>query len=129
MERWFQRHRKGERVCTNEIKSNKWKFCRWKCWCRSKTDGKGRIFSREAVKGWHGSMMFVGVTCGCGLVETEMHVLFECTLYGEERERWRGAVGDLKGWYGWTWNNKRVSCVKWWNRKRDNEIYERNVEQ
>ena len=34
--------------------------------------------------------------CGCVLMETEMHVLFECTLYGEERERWRGAVGDLK---------------------------------
>ena len=33
--------------------------------------------------------------CVCGLVETEMHVLFECTLY-EERERWRGAVGYLK---------------------------------
>ena len=25
-----------------------------------------------------------------------MHVLFECTLYGEGIERWRGAVGDLK---------------------------------
>ena len=34
--------------------------------------------------------------CGCGIMETEMHVLFECTLSGEERERWRGAVGDLK---------------------------------
>ena len=34
--------------------------------------------------------------CGCGLVETEMHVLFECTLYEEERERWRGTVGYLK---------------------------------
>ena len=34
--------------------------------------------------------------CGCGLVETKMHVLFECTLYEEERERWRGAVGYLK---------------------------------
>ena len=22
--------------------------------------------------------------CGCGLVETEMHVLFECTLYEEK---------------------------------------------
>ena len=32
--------------------------------------------------------------CGCGLVETEMHMLFECTLY--EGERWRGAVGYLK---------------------------------
>ena len=30
----------------------------------------------------------------CELVETEKHVLFECTLYGEER--WRGAVRDLK---------------------------------
>ena len=34
--------------------------------------------------------------CGCGLVETEMQVLFECTLYEEERERWGGAVGYLK---------------------------------
>ena len=34
--------------------------------------------------------------CGCGLVETVMHVLFECTLYEEERERWKGAVGYLK---------------------------------
>ena len=34
--------------------------------------------------------------CGCGLVETEMHVLFDCTLYEEERERWIGVVGYLK---------------------------------
>ena len=34
--------------------------------------------------------------CRCGLVETEKHVLFECTLYGEERGRWRGAVRVLK---------------------------------
>ena len=34
--------------------------------------------------------------CGCGLVETEMHMLFEGTLCEEERERWRGAVGYLK---------------------------------
>ena len=34
--------------------------------------------------------------CMCGLVETEMHVLFECTLYEEERGRWRGAVRYLK---------------------------------
>ena len=33
--------------------------------------------------------------CQCGLVETEKHVLFECTLYGEERGIWRGAVRDL----------------------------------
>ena len=32
--------------------------------------------------------------CSCGLVETEMHMLFECILY--ERERWRGA----ERWYG-----------------------------
>ena len=29
--------------------------------------------------------------CRCGLIETEKHVLIECTLYGEERGRWRGA--------------------------------------
>ena len=34
--------------------------------------------------------------CRCGLVETEKRVLFGCTLYGEERRRWRGAVRDLK---------------------------------
>ena len=34
--------------------------------------------------------------CGCGLVDTEIHVLFECTFYEEERERWRGDVGYLK---------------------------------
>ena len=32
----------------------------------------------------------------CGLVETEKHMLFECTLYGEERGRWREAVRYLK---------------------------------
>ena len=34
--------------------------------------------------------------CRYGLVETEKHVLFECTLHGEERGRWRGVVRDLK---------------------------------
>ena len=34
--------------------------------------------------------------CRYGLVETEKHMLFECTLYGEERGRWRGTVRDLK---------------------------------
>ena len=23
------------------------KFYRWKCWCKSKTDGKGRMFARK----------------------------------------------------------------------------------
>ena len=32
----------------------------------------------------------------CVLIETMKHVLFECTLYGEERGRWRGIVRDLK---------------------------------
>ena len=30
--------------------------------------------------------------CGCGQVETEEHVLFKCSRYGQERERWRGAI-------------------------------------
>ena len=38
---------------------------------------------------------YVDCRCGCGCVETEMHVLFECTLYEKERERWRGTVGYL----------------------------------
>ena len=46
--------------------------------------------------------------CSCGLVETEMHVLFECTLYEEERKRWRGAVGYLKD--GNDTAYKRWSC-------------------
>ena len=35
--------------------------------------------------------MMVGV-----FVDTEIHVLFECTLCEEERERWRWALGYLK---------------------------------
>ena len=34
--------------------------------------------------------------CGCGQMETEEHVLFECNRYGQERERWRGTVERLK---------------------------------
>ena len=34
--------------------------------------------------------------CRCGLLETEKHVLFECTLYVEEREGWGRTVRDLK---------------------------------
>ena len=35
--------------------------------------------------------------CMSGPVETEKHVLYECTLCGEERKgRWRGDVRDLK---------------------------------
>ena len=51
--------------------------------------------------------------CVCGLVETEMHVLFECTLYEVGRDRWRGPVGYLKdGMDEYELSNKRVSCKK-----------------
>ena len=30
--------------------------------------------------------------CGCGQVEIEEHVLFECNRYGEVRVRWRGVI-------------------------------------
>ena len=30
--------------------------------------------------------------CGCGQVETEEHVLFECNRYREERGRCRGVI-------------------------------------
>ena len=65
----------------------------------------------------------------CGLVETEKHVLFECTLYGEESGRWRGAVRDLKD------GMEEYEMIKGYyvrsekNRKRNYEISESNVEQ
>ena len=31
-------------------------------------------------------------SCGCGQVETEEHVLFECNRYGEVRVRCRGVI-------------------------------------
>ena len=34
--------------------------------------------------------------CGCGQVETEEHVLFECNRYRQERERWRGTTERLE---------------------------------
>ena len=34
--------------------------------------------------------------CGCGQVEAEEHVLFECNRYGQERERWRGTLEILE---------------------------------
>ena len=43
--------------------------------------------------------------CRCGLVETERHVFYECTLYGEERERWRGAVRDCRKI---VWRNMKI---------------------
>ena len=67
--------------------------------------------------------------CRCGLVETDKHVLFECTLYGEERGRWREAVSDLKEGMEVYEIKKgyRVRSEK--NRKRNNEISESNVGQ
>ena len=65
--------------------------------------------------------------CRCGLVETEKHVSFECTLYGEEIGRWRGSVRDLKeGMEEYVIiKGYRVRSEK--NRKRNNEISESNV--
>ena len=63
-------------------------------------------------------------------VETEKHVLFECTFYEEERGRWRGAVRELKDGMeeyeiikGYRVRSEKI------NRKRNNEISESNVEQ
>ena len=56
-------------------------------------------------------------------------MLFECTLYGEERARWRGAVRDLKD------GMKEYEIIKGYcvrsekNRKGNHEISESNVEQ
>ena len=67
--------------------------------------------------------------CRCGQVETKKHVLFECTLYVEERERCRGAVRDLKD------GIEEYEIIKGYrvrsekNGKRNNEITETNVEQ
>ena len=35
--------------------------------------------------------------CGCGQVETEEHVLFDCNRYREERVRWRGVIKRKDG--------------------------------
>ena len=67
--------------------------------------------------------------CWCGQVETEKNVLFECTLYGKERGRWRGAVWDLKD------GMEEYEMIKGYHvrsekhRKRNHEISESNVEQ
>ena len=67
--------------------------------------------------------------CRCGLVETEKPVLFECTLYREERGRWRGTVRDLKD------DTKEYEMIKEYhvrsekNIKRNHEISENDVEQ
>ena len=64
--------------------------------------------------------------CRYGLVETEKHVLFECILYGEERERWRGAVRDLKD------GMEEYEMIKGHgvrSEKINNEIYESSVKQ
>ena len=57
-------------------------------------------------------------------------MLFKCTLYGEERGRWRGDVRDLKD------GMEEYEIIKGYlvrsekkNRKRNNEISESNVEQ
>ena len=65
----------------------------------------------------------------CGLVETERHALFECTLYGEERGRWRGVVRNLKD------GMEEYEMIKGYhvrsekNRNINHEISESNVEQ
>ena len=63
-------------------------------WDRSDTDGEGRCLPvrRSERMTWK----YEDDKCWYGLVETEKHVLFQCTLYGEERGRWRGAVRDFK---------------------------------
>ena len=65
--------------------------------------------------------------CRCGLVETEKHVLFECTLYGEERGRWRGAVRDLNDGMEEDEMIKGYHVRSEKNRKRNHEISESDV--
>ena len=59
-----------------------------------------------------------------------MPAYIECTLYGEERGRWRGAIRDLKD------GMEEYEIIKGYrvrterkNRKRNNEISESIVEQ
>ena len=67
---------------------------------RNESFADGRVGAGVRLMVWGGCLPMRGsemmawkyddCMCGCGLVETEMHVQVECTLYGEERERWRG---------------------------------------
>ena len=50
-----------------------------------------------------------GCRCCCRLVETEMHVVFEYTLY----ERWRWAVGYLKD------GMDEYELIKWYHVRSD----------
>ena len=73
---------------------------------RNESFADGSVVARVRLMVWGGCLPVRGsermtwkydyCRCGCGLVETDMRVLFECTLYEEERESWRGAVGYLK---------------------------------
>ena len=70
--------------------------------------------------------------CRCGLVETEKHVLFKSTLYGEKGGRWRGAVRDvkegmeeyeiIKGYRVRSENNKTIKYLRvMWNSRQRHE--------
>ena len=56
-------------------------------------------------------------------------MLFECTLYGEERGRWRGALMDLKDGMDEYKMIKGYHVRSEKNRKGNHEISESNVEQ
>ena len=48
----------------------------------------------------------------CGLVETEKHVLFECTLLWRRKRKMERGCNGFERWYGGISNNKRIPCEK-----------------
>ena len=61
---------------------------------RSETDGERRMFASERM-----TWKYEDDKCLCGLVETEKHVLFECTLWRRKRKMESGCKG-LERWNG-----------------------------
>ena len=72
--------REKEYIRMNECPRNERKFCRWKCGRRRAEGGCLPVRGSERM-----TLNYEDDKCMYGLVETEKHVLFECTLYGEER--------------------------------------------
>ena len=73
----------GERVCENEKKPINDRFADGSVGARVRLIVIGGCLHIKGSKRM--AWKYDDDCCGCGQVETEEHVLFECNRYGEER--------------------------------------------